>query len=97
MCFKHRYNRPDIPVPAPSLSRHGAAIGGIWVFAWIKIIMIHQMLMYCSLSVKINKRETPCKDQGCICLHMFLRVWSAKTRIPPIGAPWLTMPLHGAV
>ena len=27
----HRY-RPEIPEPAPSLSRHGAPIGSIWVF-----------------------------------------------------------------
>ena len=31
------------------------------------------------------------------CLHLFPRVWSVKAQIPPIGAPWLMPPLHGAV
>ena len=37
------------------------------------------------------------KIMGIFCLRLFLRVWSAKTRIPPIGAPLLTTPLHGVV
>ena len=37
------------------------------------------------------------KIVGAICLCLFPRVWSAKTWIPPNGAPWLTTPLHRAV
>ena len=31
------------------------------------------------------------------CLHLLPRVWSAKTRIPPIWAPWLMAPLHRVI
>ena len=58
--YKHRY-RPEIPEPVPSLFRHGAQIGGIRGFPTIKITMIHQVGMYCGLSVKIDMRETPNK------------------------------------
>ena len=100
--YKHRY-RPEIPEPVPSLFRHGAQIGGIRGFPTIKITVIHQVGMYCGLSVKIDMRETPNKkhtrkivDTFCLCL--FPHVWLAKTGIPPPGAPWLTTPLlHGAI
>ena len=35
--------RPEIPEPVPSLSRHGAQIGGNQVFASIKITVIRQV------------------------------------------------------
>ena len=54
----HRY-RTEIPEPAPSLSWHGALIGGIWVFPTIKITMTRKVRMYCGLSVKKNMHETP--------------------------------------
>ena len=50
--------RPEIPEPEPSLSWHGAPIGGIRVFRVIKITMIRQVRMYCGLSMKINMCET---------------------------------------
>ena len=49
----HRY-RPEIPEPAPSLSRHGAPMGGIQVFACDQNPVIRQLCMCCGLSVKIN-------------------------------------------
>ena len=47
-----RSYRPSIREPAPSLSQHGVPIGGIQVFPVIKIILIHQVHTYCSLSAK---------------------------------------------
>ena len=84
----HRY-RPEIPEPAPSLSRHGASIGGVWVFPAIKITVICQVRMYCGLSLKINTHETPhdmWRFLYFVCV-LFLPVWSPKMRISPIGAP----------
>ena len=54
----HRY-RPEIPEPAPSLLQHGAPIGGIQVFPAIRVTLIHQVRMYCYLSVKVDRGETP--------------------------------------
>ena len=31
------------------------------------------------------------------CMRLFPHVWSVKTRMPPIRAPWLTTPLHGEI
>ena len=42
----HRYTR-EIPEPAPFWSRHGARIGGIWVFSCGKITMVRQVHMFC--------------------------------------------------
>ena len=57
-------------------SNIGAQIGGIWVLPAVKITVNQQVLMYCGLSVKINKCETPhdaCRSWthfvcGCFCL-----------------------------
>ena len=68
--------RPEIPEPAPSLSQHGAPIGGIWVFPMIEVTVIHQMHVYCGLSVKINAHEMPhgawrlLMHFICVCLHV---------------------------
>ena len=40
----HRYT-PETPEPAPSLSWHGAQIGGLQVFPAIKITVVYQVLM----------------------------------------------------
>ena len=40
----HRYT-PEIPEPAPSLSRHGAQFGGLRVFPVIKITVVRQVRM----------------------------------------------------
>ena len=56
--------------------------------------------IYCPLSLKIN---TPWNAAQCakivdtFVLLLYLHVWSAKSRIPPIWAPWLTTPLHWVV
>ena len=42
-------------------------IGGIRFFPAIKIIMIHQVCIYCGLSMKINTHETP---------HVAQRSWA---------------------
>ena len=42
ICVKYRYT-PDIPEPAPSLSRPGAQIVGLWVFLVIKITAVRQV------------------------------------------------------
>ena len=55
---------------------------------------------YCGLSVKVNTCKMPhgsAKIVDAFCLRVFPRVWSAKKRIPPIWASWLTTPLHRAV
>ena len=49
----------NIPETAPSLSRHGAPIGGIWVFSTLKITVIRQVCVYCGLSLKTNMCEMP--------------------------------------
>ena len=57
---------------------------GVFGFPVIKITVIHQVYMYCSLSVKINMHEILHGPEGlwmhfvCICL----RVWSAKPEYP---------------
>ena len=51
------------------------------------------------LNVKINTRWNTArhvKILDAFVLRLFLSMWSAKTRIPPIWDPWLTTPLHGA-
>ena len=59
--------------------------------------MIRQVLMYSDLSAKINTHETSHGAQClwtyfvCVCFHVCGR------RIPPLGGPWLTTPLHGTV
>ena len=56
--------------------------------------------IYCSLTVKINmcwNATQRVKLVDAFVLRLFLRVWSAKTRIPHIWAPWLTTPLHSRV
>ena len=58
----HRH-RPEIPEPAPSLFGYEAPVGGIQVFPAIKIHMICQVHMNCSLSVKIKRCETPHSTQ----------------------------------
>ena len=63
----------QIPEPVPSLSWHGARIGGIRDFPAIKIIVILQVHMYCGLSVK-NTHEMP----NAFYLRWFLCEWSAK-------------------
>ena len=83
----HRYTR-EIPEPAPFLPRHGAQIGGIQVFPTIKIIVIHQVHIYCCLSVKINARETPHGAQRswtnfvCVCFRMCGRTGRQKPKYP---------------
>ena len=83
------------------LSRHGAQIGGIWFLTAVKITLIRQVSMYCSLSVKINMCETCVKhpkyakiaDAFCLCLF---DVWLAKKKPkPPIWTTWLMMASHG--
>ena len=57
--YHHRYT-PEIPKPAPSLSRQ-SALGsncGYSGFPAIKITVIRQVRMYCGLSVKISTRKT---------------------------------------
>ena len=53
---KHRYSQRSQVL---SLSWYGAPIGGIRGFPAIKMTMIHQMRMYCGLSVKVNMCEMP--------------------------------------
>ena len=96
----HRY-RPEIPEPAPSLFRHGAQIGGIWGFPAIKITMICQVHMYCSLGVKIDMPKTLYSVQRlwthfvCVC---FRTCGQQKPEYPHGSiAPWLRTPLHRAV
>ena len=78
-CPVHKY-RPEILEPAPSLFRHQPPIGGIQVFPAIQIAVIHQVHMYCSLSMKINTCEMLHGAQrlwthfNCICFCL----WSAK-------------------
>ena len=48
--------------------------------------------IYYGLGVKMNMWKVAWHTQ--VCSRLFLSVWSARTRIPLIGAPWLTMPLH---
>ena len=95
----HRY-RLEIPEPAPSLSKHGVSVGGIGVLPAIKITVIHQVCMYCGLSLKINTHETLHGARRLwmhfICIFLPL-LWLEKSRICPTGAPWLTIPLHGVV
>ena len=59
-----RYTR-EIPEPAPFLSRHGAQIGVFGFFPAIKITVIHQVRMYCGLSLKINKTPHSAWRGGC--------------------------------
>ena len=89
MGLGRRY-RLEIPEPAPSLSQHGASIGGIWVFPTIKITVTHLVHMNWGLSVKINTCETPhCARRlwvcfVCVCFRVCGR---QKTLIPPTEAP----------
>ena len=50
--------------------------------------------IYWSLSVKRDAKDVAqhAKIVGAFVLHLFVGVWSAKTRKPPIWAPWLTTP-----
>ena len=95
----HRY-RPEVPEPVPSLSQHGAQIGGIQVFSVIKITVIRQVHMYCGLSVKINKHEmlhgTRRSWTHFVCICFCVCGWQ-KLGIPSIGAPWLMTRLHGEI
>ena len=78
------------------LSQHGAPIGGIWGFP-----AINSSGAYVLQSVRENKHTWNAAQWAKIvdpfCLRLLLHVWWAKTRIPPIGALWLMMPLHRAV
>ena len=76
-----------------------------WGFNWGSSVCSRNQTAYvtcifCSLSVKINicvKCCTGREDHGRICFAFVFLVWSAKTRRPPIWAPWLTMPFHRVV
>ena len=100
--FSHRYT-PEIPESAPSWSRHGAQIGGLWVFLIIKIIVVNEavMLPVCTWSEREDnhafKAAWHAKIVNAFVFRLLLRVWSAKTRRLPNWSPWLMTPLHGAV
>ena len=76
--MRETVDRKSIPEPAPSLSRHEAPIGGIWVLPTIKITVI--LHMYCGLSVKVNTRENAVRCVKimdtffffCVCFHLWL-------------------------
>ena len=53
--------------------------------------------IYCGLLREDKHTWNAAQDRGRICLAFVLHAWSAKTQRPPIWAPWLTTPLHGAV
>ena len=76
----HRY-RPEIPELTPSLSWHGAQIGGIRVFLKIKITTIHQVCVCCGLRKKIYMPKMP---YGSKIVGAFVSacVWSAKAKYP---------------
>ena len=66
----------------------------------IKVAVIRQVRMYCSLSVKINMCKTlhgALKIMDTFCLRLFLRVWLVKIWISPIWTPWLMTPLHRVI
>ena len=98
----HRYTR-EIPEPAPSLSQHGAQIGGLRDFLVIKITVVHQVCMSPASTVVWAWRYicvkccTALKDRGRICFAFFCICGPQKPRRPPIWAPWLMTLLHGAV
>ena len=61
---------------------------------------VYVTCIYCGLRVKINMcwNAARCaKFMDAFVLRLFLRVWSAKTWIPPIWVPWLTTSLHRVV
>ena len=90
LCSTHSYTR-EIPEPAPFLSWHAGKIGGLQVFPVIKITMVRQVhITYIKYICGLRVKKT-------ICVVLFLRVWSVKTRRPPIWAQQLRMPLHRAV
>ena len=57
----------EIPEPALSLFQQEALIWPVWGFHAIKIPVIHEVRMYCSLSVKINRHERAGMDFVCVC------------------------------
>ena len=81
----------------------GAQIGGLLVSHVIKITVVRRMRMsptstavWAWRQTRV-KRRTAREERGLNFFAFVLRVWSAKTRGPPIWAPCLTTPLHGAV
>ena len=80
---KRSQNSYTCPIFIPAWS--GAQIGGIRVFSTIEITVIHQVHLYCGLSVKVSTSETP---------HAEVVDANQNT---PVGAPWLMTPLHGEV
>ena len=91
----HRYAR-EIPKPA-SFLWHWAQKWGYSGFS--RDQNNHDSSgAYCGLSM--NMCEMPhgaWRLWIAFCLRIFPHVWSAKTWRPPIWAPWLMTPLHGAV
>ena len=75
----------------PFLSPHGAQTGGIRVFPVIKIAIVCQVRIYCSLSVKINMREMPhCAWRSwkyfvCVCFHVCGRQKPKYPQFEPHG------------
>ena len=65
--------------------------------------VVHQVLMSPASTMVRVWRWTPVKVPlhaqiaDTSVLPLFLHVWSAKTRRPPIWAPWLMLPLHRVV
>ena len=66
----------------PSLSRHGAQIGGFQVFPEIKITLVRQVRLLPASSVRSEHEAYNAAQCAKIvdpfCLRLFLRVWSAK-------------------
>ena len=94
----HRY-RPRFQNLRHLYPDMGLKLGVFGIFSLIKITVIRQVRMNCSLNVKINMWNAAqrAKIVNAFCLHLFQCVWSAKIQIPPMGALWLMTPLHRAV
>ena len=81
------------------LSCHGAQIGDIWVFPAIKITIIHQVPMYCILTVKIIVCYVAwCANiRGRILFACVSASCGRQNPNTPVWALWLTPSLHRAV
>ena len=58
----HKYTLA-IPEPAPSLSRHGAQIGGLQVFPVIKTIVVHHLRMLVACTAVCVGRQSHVKSR----------------------------------
>ena len=68
-----------------------------WGLKWGIRVFSHNHNNRDSLGACVLRSEHEDKHVDAFWLRLFPRVWSAKTRIPPIWAPWLMKPLHGVV